>query len=58
MTVRWGVAGPGLDLVYVATPHPHHRALALADTVAVQDVLAEIACQLGIRVIEGAAELP
>jgi hypothetical protein len=32
--------------------------MPLADTVAVQDVLAEIASQLGIRVAEGPAELP
>ena len=32
--------------------------MPLADTVAVQDVLGEIAGQLGIRVIEGPAELP
>ena len=32
--------------------------MPLADTVAVQDVLGEIAGQLSIRVIEGPAELP
>ena len=32
--------------------------MPLADTVAVQDVLAEIASQLSIRVTEGPAELP
>jgi len=31
--------------------------MPLADTVAVQDVLAEIAAQLGLRVIEGSADL-
>ena len=32
--------------------------MPLADTAAVQDVLAEIAGQLGLRVVEGLAELP
>jgi hypothetical protein len=32
--------------------------MPLADSVAVQDVLGEIAGQLGMRVIEGPAELP
>jgi hypothetical protein len=32
--------------------------MPLADTVAVQDILAQIATQLGIRVVEGPAGLP
>jgi predicted dehydrogenase len=42
----------------VAGGHTESEIMPLADTVAVQDVLAEIAGQLGIRVIEGPAELP
>ena len=38
--------------------HTESRVMPLADTVAVQDVLSEIAGQLGVRVIEGPAELP
>src|SRR4029077_15235172 len=32
---------PDLDVVYVATPHPHHRALALAALAAGKAVLVE-----------------
>jgi predicted dehydrogenase len=42
----------------VAGGHTESEIMPLADTVAVQDVLGEIADQLGIRVIEGPAELP
>ncbi len=42
----------------VAAGHTQSEIMPLADTVAVQDVLGEIATQLGIRVIEGPAELP
>ncbi|HEX6527492.1 MAG TPA: Gfo/Idh/MocA family oxidoreductase [Streptosporangiaceae bacterium] len=42
----------------VAGGHTESEIMPLADTVAVQDVLSEIAGQLGIRVIEGPAELP
>lgn len=42
----------------VAGGHLESETMPLADTVAVQDVLAEIAGQLGIRVVEGPAELP
>jgi predicted dehydrogenase len=42
----------------VTSGHTESEVMPLADTVAVQDVLAEIAGQLGIRVIEGPAELP
>jgi predicted dehydrogenase len=38
--------------------HTESEIMPLADTVAVQDVLGEIAGQLGLRVIEGPAELP
>jgi hypothetical protein len=38
--------------------HTESEIMPLADTVAVQDVLGEIADQLGMRVIEGPAELP
>ena len=41
----------------VAGGHTESEIMPLADTVAVQDVLAEIAGQLGIRVVEGPAEL-
>jgi hypothetical protein len=43
---------------YVAGGHTESEIMPLADTVAVQDVLGEIAGQLGMRVIEGPAELP
>jgi hypothetical protein len=42
----------------VASGQTESEIMPLADTVAVQDVLGEIADQLGIRVIEGPAELP
>jgi predicted dehydrogenase len=42
----------------VAGGHLESEIMPLADTVAVQDVLAEIADQLGIRVVERPAELP
>ena len=42
----------------VAGGHTESEIMPLADTVAVQDVLGEIADQLGVRVIEGPAELP
>jgi predicted dehydrogenase len=42
----------------VAGGHTESELMPLADTVVVQDVLGEIADQLGIRVIEGPAELP
>jgi predicted dehydrogenase len=42
----------------VAGGHTESQIMPLADTVAVQDVLGEIATQLGMRVIEGPAELP
>jgi predicted dehydrogenase len=41
----------------VATGHTESETMPLADTMAVQDVLGEIADRLGIRVIEGPAEL-
>jgi hypothetical protein len=37
---------------------PGATAVPLAGTVAVQDIMAEIAAQLGLRVAEGPAELP
>ena len=42
----------------VAGGHTESDIMPLADTLAVQDVLAEIADQLDIRVVEGPAELP
>jgi predicted dehydrogenase len=42
----------------VSGGHTESEIMPLADTVAVQDVLGEIADQLGLRVIEGPAELP
>ena len=42
----------------VAAGHTESEVMPLADTVAVQDVLAEIAAQLGMLVTEGPAELP
>ncbi|WP_084965819.1 Gfo/Idh/MocA family protein [Thermoactinospora rubra] len=42
----------------VAGGHTESEIMPLADTVAVQDVLGEIADQLDIRVVEGPAELP
>jgi len=42
----------------VASGHTESEIMPLADTVTVQDVLGEIAGQLGVRVIEGPAELP
>jgi hypothetical protein len=41
----------------VATGHTESLITLLADTIAVQDMLGEIADQLGMRVIEGPAEL-
>ncbi len=41
----------------VAAGHTESEIMPLADTVAVQDVLGEIADQLGMKVIEGPAEL-
>lgn len=38
--------------------HTESDIMPLADTLAVQDVLAEIADQLDIRVVDGPAELP
>jgi predicted dehydrogenase len=35
------VDDPGVDVVYIATPHPHHRALALAALAAGKAVLVE-----------------
>jgi predicted dehydrogenase len=42
----------------VAAGHTESEIMPLAGTVAVQDILAEIAGQLGMRVIEGPAALP
>jgi predicted dehydrogenase len=42
----------------VAGGYTESEIMPLADTVAVQDILGEIASQLGLRVIEGPAELP
>jgi predicted dehydrogenase len=42
----------------VAGGHTESEIMPLADTVAVQDILGEIAAQLGLRVVEGPAELP
>ena len=42
----------------VAGGQTESEIMPLADTVAVQDVLGEIAGQLGVRVIEGPADLP
>ncbi len=42
----------------VAEGHTESEIMPLADTMVVQDVLGEIADQLGLRVIEGPAELP
>jgi hypothetical protein len=42
----------------VAGAHTESEVMPLADTVAVQDVLAAIADQLGLRVTEGPPELP
>ena len=50
------LSDPDVDVVYVATPHPHHHALALAALAARKAVLVEN--QLGMRVIEGPADLP
>jgi hypothetical protein len=41
----------------VAGGHTESEIMPLADTVAVQDILAEIAGQLGMRVVEGPAAL-
>jgi hypothetical protein len=38
--------------------HTQSEIMPLADTVAVQDILDQIASQLGLRVVEGPAELP
>jgi predicted dehydrogenase len=42
----------------VASGHTESEIMPLADTIAVQDILGEIAGQLGLRVAEGPAELP
>jgi hypothetical protein len=42
----------------VAAGRTESEIMPLADTVAVQDILAQIATQLGIRVVEGPAGLP
>jgi hypothetical protein len=42
----------------VAGGYSQSAIMPLADTMVVQDILGEIAGQLGIRVIEGPAELP
>ena len=42
----------------VAGCHTESQIMPLADTIAVQEVLGEIAGQLGVRVVEGSAELP
>lgn len=42
----------------VAGGHTESEIMPLADTVAVQDILGQIADQLGMRVIEGPAEIP
>lgn len=42
----------------ITAGHTESEIMPLADTVAVQDILGEVADQLGIRVIEGPAELP
>ena len=53
---------PGRELAEVtscvAGGQTESEIMPLADTVAVQDVLGEIAGQLGLRVIEGPAGLP
>ena len=41
----------------VAGGHAESEIMPLADTVAVQDVMAEIAGQLGMRVVEGPGSL-
>jgi predicted dehydrogenase len=58
---------PDVDVVYVASPHPQHRALALAALAAGKAILVEksftvtpaatreIADQVGVQVIEGPA---
>lgn len=53
-------AGYTHELVEVTERVAAHESeiMPLAHTVAVQDVLGEIAGQLGMRVIEGPAELP
>lgn len=42
----------------IAAGRTESQIMPLADTMAVQDILAQIATQLGIRVVEGPAELP
>lgn len=42
----------------ITSGHTESEVMPLADTLSVQDVLGEIACQLSIRVVEGPAELP
>ena len=42
----------------VAAGHTESEIMPLADTVTVQDIMGEIAAQLGMRVTEGPAELP
>jgi predicted dehydrogenase len=44
--------------VRVAAGHTESEIMPLAGTVAVQDIMGEIATQLGLRVVEGPAELP
>jgi predicted dehydrogenase len=41
----------------IAAGHTESDIMPLADTIAVQDILAEIAAQLGLRVVEGPADL-
>ena len=42
----------------MAAGHTESEIMPLADTVAVQDIMGQIAAQLGMRVTEGPAELP
>jgi hypothetical protein len=42
----------------MAAGHTESEIMPLAGTVAVQDIMGEIAAQLGLRVIEGPADLP
>lgn len=51
-------SGADVEAERVAGSHTESDIMPLADTFAVQDVVAEIADQLDIRVVEGPAELP